>query len=527
MKLTVGDCLELSTFEDARIAAGRRGLSREVTTVSFLDAESWQEAERYNAERGQLTLTTFSGVRQSEFEQCQIVEKFAAAGNAGLVVFHEKDVLGQISRKVVDLAEKLDFPLIVMSEKTDPRGSVVIREVTNRIFYGSTEAADNSLVANIVMHLMNFEKYSGFMEAVRSAAVNNNLELGLLSDSFNVVFVVETHHNVTVDEAVKKARTNARLADKVAGTLVDVRGLKTYWWPVGIGDKKYYLMLVDPDDQYSAAQMVMVAEIVELAIGMWKYTPIKDSNAEFINALIRGNLKQAFELSDEAGVDPDDIVSVFLASGVEKESAKRLASELGKRDDLRMISIQEGDSVYGVMLKSGGCDRKSAAGLKTECIEVYNSLKLQRSIRVFHVTGLKGLDGAYDGYRLITEAQSCTEIVFPYKRVFTKYDLALVSNCIGIQIRGGYLKKDYEDLLEGFEDVGANKGHQLLDTLETFVLDAGMNGSKTAEFMGIHVNTVQYRLKRINEILGAEISANRVLPGLTMALALSRLDRMS
>ena len=51
-----------------------------------------------------------------------------------------------------------------------------------------------------------------------------------------------------------------------------------------------------------------------------------------------------------------------------------------------------------------------------------------------------------------------------------------------------------------------------------------MNSGKTAEFMGIHTNTVQYRLKKINEILGAEITGNRVIPGLTIALALQRLE---
>ena len=64
----------------------------------------------------------------------------------------------------------------------------------------------------------------------------------------------------------------------------------------------------------------------------------------------------------------------------------------------------------------------------------------------------------------------------------------------------------------------------LLETLETFVLDAGMNSNKTAEFMNIHNNTVQYRLKRINEILGAELTGNRIIPGLTMALALRRME---
>lgn len=80
-------------------------------------------------------------------------------------------------------------------------------------------------------------------------------------------------------------------------------------------------------------------------------------------------------------------------------------------------------------------------------------------------------------------------------------------------------------LLEPFEADVSNKGRQLLDTLETFVLDAGMNGAKTADIMDVHTNTVQYRLKKISELLGAEITANRVIPGLTIALALKRLER--
>lgn len=73
--------------------------------------------------------------------------------------------------------------------------------------------------------------------------------------------------------------------------------------------------------------------------------------------------------------------------------------------------------------------------------------------------------------------------VFPYKRVFTKYDLTLVSNCINIQIQGGFVKKNYMELLEPFKEAGESKGKQLQETLETFVLDAGMNSGKTAEFM--------------------------------------------
>jgi len=164
--------------------------------------------------------------------------------------------------------------------------------------------------------------------------------------------------------------------------------------------------------------------------------------------------------------------------------------------------------------------------MRASCISLFNKLKEEKTVRIFHVTGLDGIEGAADAYRLISESWGFVQNVFPYKRVFTKYELALVSNCINIQLQGGYVKKNYIELLEPFKEAKENKGRQLLETLETFVLDAGMNSAKTSEFMGIHTNTVQYRLKKINEVLDVEITGNRVIPGLTIALALKRLERV-
>ena len=106
--------------------------------------------------------------------------------------------------------------------------------------------------------------------------------------------------------------------------------------------------------------------------------------------------------------------------------------------------------------------------------------------------------------------------------------MVLVSNCINIQVQGGYIKKNYLDLLDAFnKEMGENKAKQLLETLETFVIDAGMNSGKTSQFMGIHTNTVQYRLKKINEVLGADYNGETALiPGLTIALALKRLEKV-
>ena len=158
--------------------------------------------------------------------------------------------------------------------------------------------------------------------------------------------------------------------------------------------------------------------------------------------------------------------------------------------------------------------------------ELYESLKGNKSARIFHITGIDGIDGVADAYKEIEESWSFAQNIFPYKRVFTKYEMALVSNCIDIEVGEGKIKKNYIDLLAPFALISSKKREQLLGTLETFVLDSGMNAAKTSELIGIHINTVKYRLRKINALLGVEITGNRVIPGLTIAVALKRLEKL-
>ncbi|MBQ1229029.1 MAG: helix-turn-helix domain-containing protein, partial [Firmicutes bacterium] len=299
----------------------------------------------------------------------------------------------------------------------------------------------------------------------------------------------------------------------------------TYWGSVEIQDKKHYLIIVDNDYNYSAGEITKLAEIIHLAMGMWKYTPERDAKTEFVKALMRGNKSLAYSLREEAGVKAGDIISVFYARNIETRHGDESISKFVDNGKLEIIKIKESEQSYAVLMKGGEFDSGDDNVEKAICTQLYDTLKAGSSnVRIFHVTGIDGIEGAGDGFRLIGETWSFVEAIFPYKRVFSKYELALVSNCINIQMQGGHLKKNYMDLLAPFRKEGDNKSRQLLETLETFVLDAGMNSSKTSEFMGIHTNTVQYRLKKINELLGAEITGNRVIPGLTIALALRRME---
>ena len=525
MKITVKDCLRLDAFSKCVLAAGKRNLENRVRTISVMDATTVEDAVKFNGVREQLVLTSFFGMKNNPTKQHETISALAKQGAAGLVIFHSEKGMESIYEIVVDTAEQIGLPLIVLPGDGLIQYSDAIEQVMDKLVYGDN--FNNSLINNTIYHLLNFEKNNNFQAALREAAISNDFQVVLLSEDFNPVLSIETRQKTTIAEAIRMGKE--RDVEKTAiYTLIDVNGVLTYWGPVTINKDKYFLFIVDNEDNYSAGEITKLAEIIELAMGMWKYTPERDARAEFIKALIRGNKSLAYSLKSEAGIEGDNIISVFYAKGIENSQGNKILSDFEKDSNVNVQKITEGEETYGIILKGEKAPGEDEGSEKTKCIKLFENLKeAGQSIRIFHATGIDGIEGAGDAFRLITETWTFVENVFPYKRVFTKYELALVSNCINLQVQGGYLKKNYMDLLEPFKkEMGENKAKQLLETLETFVLDAGMNSGKTSEFMGIHTNTVQYRLKRINEVLGAEITGNRVIPGLTMALALKRLERV-
>ena len=519
MKIQINDLLKLDAFSGAVVIAGQKSVGRRIRSVSVMDACSPERAAAENGVKEQLVLTSFSGTDDEEV-RIQMITKLAGLGVSGICVFHQEDGVRSLGLTLADVAEKLSFPVILMP-RDGAEYADVIEQVMDKVLYG--DSYENDLINNTIYHILDFEKHSSFESALREAAITNYFQVILFSLDFNPILTVETRQQASIADAIRYGKEKG--VDKGNFlTFVDVNGVLTYWGPVTVAKEKYFMMIVDNDDNYSAQEITKLAEIIELSMGMWKYTPERDVKAEFIKALTRNNKSLAYSLRDELAIDPSDILSVFHATGIETKAGNDIIAKYEKDDNIEVIRISEGDETSGLIMHTGSQGYSDSD--KLICAELYDRLsEIDENVRIFHATGIDGLEGAGDAFRLINETWTYVESVFPYKKIFTKYELTLVSNCINLQVHGGYQKKDYMDLLEPFRrEVGENKAKQLLDTLETFVLDAGMNSGKTSVFMGIHTNTVQYRLKRINEILGVEITGNRVIPGLTIALALKRLE---
>lgn len=522
MKTTVKGCMQLDVFKNAKLAAGEKGLGRKIRYVSVLEPSDPAEIRELVDCEDKIFVTGFFGARDDSGRQAAIIKELASQKAAGLIVLYVGKIVKSVDNIVIEAADEAALPLIVFTDSNAEYGTV-LNAIEEKIIYGDN--FDNSLISNTIFHLLDFDKHTNFQSALKKAAISNGFQMVLLNENYGQILAVETRHQTTIDEAIRAAKEK-----RISGgehstfyTMVGVNGVLTYWGPVIISGEKYLMFIVDNDDLYTAAEITKLAEIIELAMGMWKYTPERDSKSEFIKAICRGNSSLAKTVAEDADIDTGRILSVFMAKGIENTECEKTMASFEKDRDLKIMKLNDEDDSYGIILDTA----QGSEDHKINCLALYDKLKETEGVRIFHVTGFEDIDGACDAYKLITEARSYVQFVFPFKRVFTKYELTLVCNCMNIQSQGGFVKKAYMELLEVFKSVGGNKGRQLLETLETFVLDAGMNSSKTSDFMQIHPNTVQYRLKKINELLGAEITGNRIIPGLTIALALKRIERDS
>ena len=523
MRITVNDCLKLDAFAGCTVLACHEGLDRRVRTVSVLDETDLSMGVERNGVREQMVITHFWSSKADIDAQVKAVQGLGEKEVSALVIYLSDKGITEVDPEVISAAETAGVPLLTISDDGKVTYSMLIEQVLDKILYGHNYS--DNILNNTIYHLLNFEKHSSFPFALREAAINNGYQVVLLTEEFNPILTVETRHVVSIEDAVQHARKQ-EVFHQSTFTRVEIQGVVTYWGSIEIKNARYILMIVDNEDNYSAAEMTKLAETIQLAIGMWKYTPERDSRAEFIKSAVRGDLSFCHTLLDESGLRGMQFPSAFLIRDIAESELFEILADFRNRYGFSTLTVNEGNETYGIIYSEEGQDK--GISVKNACLQMYDRLKSGRKdARIFHITGIEQLESVVDGFKLINRTSKMIEKVFPYKRVFSKYEISMVCDCVYMQTGSTMLKKMYLDLLEPFErEVSLNKGRMLLDTLSTFVLDAGMNSNKTAEFMNIHNNTVQYRLKKANEILGAEMTANRIIPGLTMALAIKRLEEI-
>lgn len=135
MSITVRDCLKLPSLRNAEVLAGHAGLDQYVSTVSVLEyAKTFAMANPLFL-GNEIILTAFISIKDDVDAQCEAIRRLHAVGEAAIVLYYVDYYMENVDQKLVQVANELDFPLIVMPRNDYTlRYSDVITEVLMHIF---------------------------------------------------------------------------------------------------------------------------------------------------------------------------------------------------------------------------------------------------------------------------------------------------------------------------------------------------------------------------------------------------------
>jgi sugar diacid utilization regulator len=124
-------------------------------------------------------------------------------------------------------------------------------------------------------------------------------------------------------------------------------------------------------------------------------------------------------------------------------------------------------------------------------------------------------------YMLFETCLDTCHRIYPYKRIISLYELHFAQECLSILERGEAFASSYLLPLKPLR--AQEDSNELIETLSTFLLDTQYNMQQTGERLFLHKNTVKYRINKIKQRIGHDITKMPAAYKLYLAAALQRL----
>ena len=139
MSVTISDIMKLPSLSGASIAAGLKGMNRTISAISVMESSDeeglgikFQGQSNYYGQ--EIIITAFMAARDDVNKQCAAIRRLQQEGEVGIIVFYVGSILPCLDQRVIDLADQLEIPMIVMPEKRlELRYGDVICEVMGAI----------------------------------------------------------------------------------------------------------------------------------------------------------------------------------------------------------------------------------------------------------------------------------------------------------------------------------------------------------------------------------------------------------
>ena len=514
MSITVEETLKVPALKNAKVLAGRNCLLRKISSITVLEymlpggaSEDFFSSMEFNG--GELVITAFMNVKDDLAAQKRIIKRLSDVGEVGIILYYVGVFMPKVSQELIDYADSLDFIIIEMPEgRINLRYSDVISDVMEAIF-SSRNRADMYL-ADII------EDIACLPDSLMSFAT----VLRMLRDRLRCSLVL-TNQNGDVEaisswpkdneEALRDMFEKNAIPQSYWTGFVDVRRRK--------GSSFKLVFLTENGRALSSEAINQAGDTVHLFLNLWNKGDEEAVISELVDAILSDNPIKMRRLASIFNIDVRILDAMWILR--RKDNRPYTEKELNQFKDRLpatitkpIVDISDGRIILFLAAKNHFKESEELASFMMEP---------SRDSNLFTFYRLRDTSHARHCAHLEEKAHDCVRTIFPTKKVFSSQDLIFAYGIMSEMEKGEDHINEILTMIEPLYRQEDSIKTDLIDTLGVYLLDAGHSVQKTADLMGVHVNTIKYRIKKLEETLSVSSTECVAVNILSCAVALYRL----
>lgn len=522
MSVTVADILNFPCLKGARVVAGREGLSKMVTSVSVLEFSEANDLQKdilssiefYGSE---LVITAFAHIPTNVQQQCDNIRRLAAVGEVGMILYYVGILMPKVDQALIDLADQLDFVLIVMPEnRLDLRYSEVICEVMEAIVHD--QSTNTTLVSDILAQISRLPEHQRTVDTV----------LRLVRDRMRCTLILSDHNSRILGMAtwpMSLELTWEAPPQIPPMTPITLSEDRTMWrCPLELQNPNTMeLYLLKDGGVLPKDTVLQIVDVVRLAVNIWSSHHADVQISELVRAILRDEPLKMRRLAELFHID---VASMHVMWILQCEDGQQELFRQHSLECLREILSARSNTVVADYYE--GCtvafldwteQRDHPAQLADTLLKQLADLGIGATLTLCH--HLQNTADVRRAFLLNQDHLRHAKRIWPRLRCYTWSELDFASQCKSVVDAG---EKPLQKALRPLWPLdGSKEKTELLKTLCVYLLDAGGSVVRTGELLFLHKNTIKYRLGRISQLLEYELGKEPERSALYRAAALSRL----
>lgn len=513
MQILVKDMFRLQSLQKARLIAGKDGVYRPVSGATILemtemDRDNATELLEFSLKSQEVMITALYNVKDSPEKQCDVIRILNNLHAAGLIVFYYGLVINRFDKRVLALCDELRFPLIVLDYSESK--NVAYADVLNEI-YSLRRHGNDSYFRAAVNSMWQIRQDGGSVhDALCQIASPGRLDIAVIDIASRHVLCTTLSPEET---DLFTAKDLAALPISTPSFELELHGARYY------GQRHYtdylgtsILLICHPAQKMPDTEMVF--SCAKLCVDFWRRELVLTRGDSLINAIIQGNLQQAqsdleyyrkakggqwhFLICDSRL--PDDGPLHNIKAQLRGEDISYVA---GHYERLHLILFQ----------------RKRDEGNLDALVE--EGIQAAPDTQLCYAADFSDEGDMFRLLRFAAENFGTICLLFQNRRIIGRFELLEAENCSRSQ-GGDSVWYDAQRLLRPLLEYDQKRSGLLMETLQTFLIDCDRSYRKTSELMFIHQNTIQYRVRKAAELLGASFEQTAALSNVYHALCVYR-----